>query len=101
MYHEYAPLKKYPSFHLAMDAPDVQRSLEELIALAGISVVEFQVKWESYLEKFDRIRLRALCRAGCTVHEASEQPWSVIDRMDYSIFVREKTATRFPTHTLS
>ena len=94
MYHEYTPLKQYPMFWLSMDAPDFQRSLEELLVVAGISVVEFQVKWESFLEKFDWIHLRTLCRTGCTVHEAHDFPWHVIDQMDYSIFVREKNSDR-------
>lgn len=90
MYHEYEPLKKYPTFRLNMNAPDFQQTLEALVSAAGISVVEFQVKWESFLETFDWEHLRSVCRAGCTVHEASELPWDIVDRMDYSIFVREK-----------
>ena len=90
MYHEYAPLKAYPAFRLSMDAPDFQTDLEKLIVTAGISAVEFQIRWESFLEKFDWPRLRKICRTGCTVHEAHDFPWSIITSMDYSVFVREK-----------
>ena len=90
MYHEYVPLKKYPTFQLNMNAPDFQHALETLVEDARISVVEFQLKWESFLEKFDWERMRSISRVGCTVHEACVLPWDVVDRMDYSIFVREK-----------
>ncbi|MCM1512364.1 MAG: hypothetical protein NC112_04545 [Oxalobacter formigenes] len=64
----FAPLVEYPNFKLTFEAENFTDLLIEILSLAHIDFIEFQVKEAEYLRKINYSKLRKHCKIGLCIH---------------------------------
>lgn len=86
--NRYAPLSKFPCYHLNFHARNFEKSLIELIVKTGADVVELQVKKAKCLKIIQPGNVRRYCRLGCCVHGSIEGiDMEVLNSMDYRVLI--------------
>lgn len=86
--NRFAPLGKFPCYHLNFSARNFEKCLIALITGLGIGTLEVQVKGGKCLKFMDVENLRKYCRVGCCIHSNIRGlDLEVLNRMDYRILI--------------
>lgn len=88
--NRFAPLDRFPCYHLNFHARNFERSLADLAAHLGFDTVELQVKSRKCLDPMNINDIRSHCRVGCCIHGSIRQvDIGKLNRMDYRILISD------------
>lgn len=88
--NRFAPLDRFPCYHLNFHARNFEKSVIDLILRLGIDTVELQIKSSKYLNFVNVDELKKYCRVGCCIHgNIGGLDIGILNRMDYRILISD------------